>query len=67
MDADLGDDLRGWSGMDDPGARCCGARVAIGIANPAELPISTSIVRLHYDGSDRPLPDGRGGPGRTPC
>jgi CO/xanthine dehydrogenase Mo-binding subunit len=28
-----------------------GRGVAIGIANPAELPISTSIVRLHYDGS----------------
>ena len=53
MEADLGDDLeRLVKGMDEvraPGA--AGRGVAIGIANPAELPISTAIVRRHYDGS----------------
>lgn len=53
MDADLGDDLtRLVKGMDEIRAPdAAGRGVAIGIANPAELPISTSIVRLHYDGS----------------
>jgi CO/xanthine dehydrogenase Mo-binding subunit len=53
MDADLGDDLKrlvkGVEELRSPAAT--GRGVAIGIANPAELPISTSIVRLHYDGS----------------
>jgi CO/xanthine dehydrogenase Mo-binding subunit len=53
MDADLGDDLKrlvkGMDGLRSPEAT--GRGVAIGIANPAELPISTSIVRMHYDGS----------------
>jgi CO/xanthine dehydrogenase Mo-binding subunit len=53
MDADLADDLKRLvKGMDEirsPDA--AGRGVAIGIANPAELPISTAIVRLHYDAS----------------
>ncbi|HEU4370689.1 MAG TPA: xanthine dehydrogenase family protein, partial [Methylomirabilota bacterium] len=53
MDADLPDDLKRLvKGMDEVRAPdAAGRGVAIGIANPAELPISTSIVRLHYDGS----------------
>jgi CO/xanthine dehydrogenase Mo-binding subunit len=53
MDADLGDDLKRLvKGMDEiRSPEAAGRGVAIGIANPAELPISTSIVRLHYDGS----------------
>jgi CO/xanthine dehydrogenase Mo-binding subunit len=53
MDADLPDDLKRLvKGMDEVRAPdATGRGVAIGIANPAELPISTSIVRLHYDGS----------------
>jgi CO/xanthine dehydrogenase Mo-binding subunit len=31
--------------------RLVGRGVGVAIANPAELPISTAIVRLHYDGS----------------
>lgn len=57
MDADLGDDLRRLAKtMDevDRGKRArgvVGRGLAVAIANPADLPISTSIVRLHYDGS----------------
>jgi CO/xanthine dehydrogenase Mo-binding subunit len=57
MDADLGDDLRRLAKtMDavDRGRRVAGVvgrGLACAIANPADLPISTSIVRLHYDGS----------------
>ncbi len=57
MDADLGDDLRRLAKtMDevDRGRRTVGVvgrGLACAIANPADLPISTSIVRLHYDGS----------------
>jgi CO/xanthine dehydrogenase Mo-binding subunit len=57
MDADLGDDLRRLAKtMDevDRGKRVSGVvgrGLAVAIANPADLPISTSIVRLHYDGS----------------
>jgi CO/xanthine dehydrogenase Mo-binding subunit len=57
MDADLGDDLRRLAKtMDavDRGRRIVGVTgrgLACAIANPADLPISTSIVRLHYDGS----------------
>ena len=57
MDADLGDDLRRLAKtMDDvPHARraveASGRGLAVAIANPADLPISTAIVRLHYDGS----------------
>lgn len=57
MDADLGDDLERLAKTMEavprprPAARLVGRGVAVAIANPAELPISTSIVRLHYDGS----------------
>jgi CO/xanthine dehydrogenase Mo-binding subunit len=53
MDADLGDDLRRLvKAMDeDPAPDAAGRGVAVGIANASELPISTAIVRLHYDGS----------------
>ena len=53
MDADLGDDLkRLGKAMDEAHApEAAGRGVAVGISNPAELPISTAIVRLHYDGS----------------
>jgi CO/xanthine dehydrogenase Mo-binding subunit len=53
MDADLGDDLRRLvKAMDDrPAPEAAGRGVGVGISNPAELPISTAIVRLHYDGS----------------
>ena len=57
MDADLGDDLRRLAkAMDvtEKGRRVHGVTgrgLAVAIANPADLPISTSIVRLHYDGS----------------
>jgi CO/xanthine dehydrogenase Mo-binding subunit len=67
MDADLADDLERLAKVMDAreGTRPVGPRppassvgehprgrgVAVAIANPAELPISTAIVRLHYDGS----------------
>jgi len=53
MDADLGDDLKRLvKAMDDAASpEATGRGVAVGISNPAELPISTAIVRLHYDGS----------------
>jgi CO/xanthine dehydrogenase Mo-binding subunit len=53
MDADLGDDLKRLvKAMDDiRSPEAAGRGVAVGIANPAELPISTAIIRLHYDGS----------------
>jgi CO/xanthine dehydrogenase Mo-binding subunit len=57
MDADLGDDLRRLAKtMEevDRGRRPTGVMgrgLAVAIANPADLPISTAIVRLHYDGS----------------
>ncbi|MBI2203910.1 MAG: xanthine dehydrogenase family protein molybdopterin-binding subunit [Candidatus Rokubacteria bacterium] len=57
MDADLGDDLERLAKTMDltEGGRKTtnplGRGVGVAIANPAELPISTSIVRLHYDGS----------------
>ena len=64
MDADLGDDLKrlaktmewrqdGSEAVDGerPARRRVGRGVGVAIANPAELPISTSIVRMHYDGS----------------
>ena len=53
MDADLGDDLKRLVKAMDDGAspEATGRGVAVGISNPAELPISTAIVRLHYDGS----------------
>lgn len=57
MDADLGDDLKRLAKTMDltEGGRktthAVGRGVGVAIANPAELPISTSIVRLHYDGS----------------
>lgn len=57
MDADLGDDLKRLAKTMEltEGARrprlLYGRGVGVAIANPAELPISTSIVRLHYDGS----------------
>jgi CO/xanthine dehydrogenase Mo-binding subunit len=53
MDADLADDLkRLGKAMDEHRSPDAGGRgVAVAIANPAELPISTSILRLHYDGS----------------
>jgi CO/xanthine dehydrogenase Mo-binding subunit len=58
MDADLGDDLKRLAKTMEltEGARArprhlVGRGVGVAIANPAELPISTSIVRLHYDGS----------------
>lgn len=57
MDADLADDLRRLAKTMEltEGARrpeaLIGRGVGVAIANPADLPISTSIVRLHYDGS----------------
>jgi CO/xanthine dehydrogenase Mo-binding subunit len=57
MDADLGDDLKRLAKTMDlteggrPTTHAVGRGVGVAIANPAELPISTSIVRLHYDGS----------------
>jgi CO/xanthine dehydrogenase Mo-binding subunit len=57
MDADLADDLKRLAKTMElvEGARATtrlvGRGVGVAIANPAELPISTSIVRLHYDGS----------------
>jgi CO/xanthine dehydrogenase Mo-binding subunit len=57
MDADLGDDLKRLAKTMDvterakPTRRVVGRGIGVAIANPAELPISTSIVRLHYDGS----------------
>jgi CO/xanthine dehydrogenase Mo-binding subunit len=53
MDADLGDDLKrlGKAMDENPAAEAAGRGVAVGVSNPAELPISTAIVRLHYDGS----------------
>jgi CO/xanthine dehydrogenase Mo-binding subunit len=57
MDADLADDLKRLAKTMDvtEGGRQTehplGRGVGVAIANPAELPISTSIVRLHYDGS----------------
>ncbi len=57
MDADLADDLKRLAKTMDvtEGGRKTtnprGRGVGVAIANPAELPISTSIVRLHYDGS----------------
>jgi CO/xanthine dehydrogenase Mo-binding subunit len=57
MDADLGDDLKRLAKTMEltEGARkttrLIGRGVGVAIANPAELPISTSIVRMHYDGS----------------
>lgn len=57
MDADLGDDLRRLAKVMDETERTrrvqgvVGRGLACAIANPADLPISTSIVRLHYDGS----------------
>jgi len=57
MDADLGDDLKRLAKTMEATARGrttthpVGRGVGVAIANPAELPISTSIVRLHYDGS----------------
>ncbi len=57
IDADLGDDLRrlakatAATGESPAAGRMVGRGLACGIANPADLPISTSIVRLHYDGS----------------
>ncbi len=57
MDADLSDDLKRLAKtmeLTEGGRRTMrlvGRGVGVAIANPAELPISTSIVRLHYDGS----------------
>ncbi len=57
MDADLGDDLKRLVKVMDETERTrrfegvVGRGLACAIANPADLPISTSIVRLHYDGS----------------
>jgi CO/xanthine dehydrogenase Mo-binding subunit len=57
MDADLGDDLKRLAktmDLTEGGRRplgLVGRGVGVAIANPGELPISTSIVRLHYDGS----------------
>jgi CO/xanthine dehydrogenase Mo-binding subunit len=57
MDADLGDDLERLAKtmeLTEGGRKTThlvGHGVGVAIANPAELPISTSIVRLHYDGS----------------
>jgi CO/xanthine dehydrogenase Mo-binding subunit len=58
MDADLADDLKRLAktmdlteGASAPTTLATGRGVGVAIANPAELPISTSIVRLHYDGS----------------
>lgn len=57
LDADLADDLRRLAktlevteGRRRP-TGLVGRGVGVAIANPADLPISTSIVRLHYDGS----------------
>jgi CO/xanthine dehydrogenase Mo-binding subunit len=57
MDADLGDDLKRLAKTMEltegrrPTTGLIGRVVGVAFANPAELPISTSIVRLHYDGS----------------
>ncbi len=57
MDADLPDDLRRLSKVmevTEPAgrsARLTGRGLSVAIANPADLPISTAIVRLHYDSS----------------
>jgi CO/xanthine dehydrogenase Mo-binding subunit len=57
MDADLADDLTQLAKTMEkvePGRRATGdvgRGLAVAIANPADLPISTAIVRLHYDGS----------------
>jgi CO/xanthine dehydrogenase Mo-binding subunit len=57
MDADLGDDLKRLAKTMERTegtrrtTRLVGRGVGVAIANPAELPISTAIVRLHYDGS----------------
>jgi CO/xanthine dehydrogenase Mo-binding subunit len=57
MDADLADDLKRLAKTMEltEGARTTthlvGRGIGVAIANPAELPISTSIVRMHYDGS----------------
>jgi CO/xanthine dehydrogenase Mo-binding subunit len=57
MDADLGDDLKRLAKtmeLTEGGRRpvgLIGRGVGVAIANPGELPISTSIVRMHYDGS----------------
>jgi len=57
MDADLADDLRRLAKTMEATEATRGRTARIGrgvgvaIANPADLPISTSIVRLHYDGS----------------
>jgi len=57
MDADLADDLKRLAKVMDETERTrraagvVGRGLACAIANPADLPISTSIVRLHYDGS----------------
>jgi CO/xanthine dehydrogenase Mo-binding subunit len=57
MDADLGDDLKRLAktmDLTEGGRRpvgLIGRGVGVAIANPGELPISTSIVRMHYDGS----------------
>lgn len=57
MDADLGDDLKRLAktmDLTEGGRRplgLVGRGVGVAIANPGELPISTSIVRMHYDGS----------------
>jgi CO/xanthine dehydrogenase Mo-binding subunit len=53
MDADLADDLKRLAKhLEDAEGAAPGARgYGVAVANPAELPISTVIVRLHYDGS----------------
>jgi CO/xanthine dehydrogenase Mo-binding subunit len=53
MDADLADDLKRLAKhLDDADGAVPAARgYGVAVANPAELPISTVIVRLHYDGS----------------
>jgi CO/xanthine dehydrogenase Mo-binding subunit len=57
MDADLADDLRRLVKVMDETERTrrvegvVGRGLACAIANPADLPISTSLVRLHYDSS----------------
>ena len=53
----LGDDLKRLAktmDLTEGGRRplgLVGRGVGVAIANPGELPISTSIVRMHYDGS----------------
>jgi CO/xanthine dehydrogenase Mo-binding subunit len=57
VDADLPGDLERLSAALDeasarmPAASLTGRGVACALANPGDLPITTALVRLHYDGS----------------